>query len=97
MLQRSTAIPHPPDRNVSSTNYVMLTDCEEPPCYCKAMLRHNKLKWGEVAKSQMDSLAKTDTCDLVSLSKHIYMHYHVDDSISKESVHMMMCLNTRGD
>ena len=46
----------------------MLTDCEEPSCYKEAMLREDKLKWERAMQSEMDSLHKNATWDLVQLS-----------------------------
>ena len=45
----------------------MLTDCEEPSCYKEAMLREDKLKWERAMQSEMDSLHKNATWDLVQL------------------------------
>ena len=45
VLRRSTRVSTAPDRYVSSLDYVMLTDCEEPSCYEEAMLKDDKLKW----------------------------------------------------
>ena len=46
----------------------MLTDCEEPSCYQEAMLRDDKLKWERAMQSELDSLHKNATWDLVQLS-----------------------------
>ena len=45
VLRRSTLVSHPPERFVTSLDYVMLTDCGEPSCYKDAMRRDDKLKW----------------------------------------------------
>ena len=45
----------------------MLTDCGEPLCYQKAMRRHDKRKWEKAMHSEMDSLIKIKTWDLVKL------------------------------
>ena len=45
----------------------MLTDCEEPSCYKEAMLEDDKLKWEKAMQSEMDSLHKNATWDLVQL------------------------------
>ena len=67
MLRRSTRESRAPDRYVPSLDYVMLTDCEEPSCYKEAMLREDKLKWERAMQSEMDSLHKNATWDLVQL------------------------------
>ncbi|MCO5556599.1 hypothetical protein L7F22_010150 [Adiantum nelumboides] len=59
----------PPDRYVPSMDYVMLTDCDEPSSYTKAMKRDDHVKWEKAMKSEMDSLHKNGTWDLVSLPK----------------------------
>ena len=46
----------------------MLTNCEEPSGYKEAMLREDKLKWEKVMQSEMDSLHKKSTWELVSLA-----------------------------
>ena len=45
----------------------MLTDCEEPSCYEEAMLKDDKRKWERAMKSEMDSLHKNSTWELVHL------------------------------
>ena len=45
----------------------MLTDCEEPSCYQEAMFRDDKLKWERAMQSEMDSLHKKATWNLVEL------------------------------
>ena len=45
----------------------MVTNCEEPSCYKEAMLREDKLKWEKAMQSEMDSLHKNSTWELVRL------------------------------
>ena len=45
----------------------MLIDCEEPSCYEEAMLKDDKLKWERAMQSEMDSLHKKSTWELVHL------------------------------
>ena len=66
MLRRSTRIRRPPAR---FDDFVMLTDCGEPSCYKEALQREDKAKWELAMKSEMDSLKKNQTWDLVQLPK----------------------------
>ena len=68
----------------------MVTNCEEPSCYKEAMLREDKLKWEKAMQSEMDSLHKNSTWELVNLptSKRILLckwvyKMKVTDSASK--------------
>ena len=45
----------------------MVTNCKEPSCYKEAMLREDKLKWEKAMQSEMDSLHKNSTWELVRL------------------------------
>ena len=45
----------------------MVTDCGEPSCYKEAMQRAYKVKWELAMKSEMVSLKKNGTWDLVPL------------------------------
>ena len=45
----------------------MLTDCDEPLCYKEAMQREDKDKWEKAMQSEMDSLCKNSTWELVNL------------------------------
>ena len=67
VLRRSTRVHRAPERYVPSLDYVMLTDCEEPSCYEEAMLKDDKRKWERAMKSEMDSLHKNSTWELVHL------------------------------
>ena len=67
VLRRSTRAHRAPERYVPSLDYVMLTDCEEPSCYEEAMLKDDKLKWEKAMQSEMDSLHKNSTWELVHL------------------------------
>ena len=55
------------DRYISSLDYVMLIDYDEPSCYKEAMLREGKDKWEKAMQSEMDSLCKNSTWELVNL------------------------------
>ena len=66
-MRRSTRPYRPPDRYVPSLDYVMLTDCKEPSYYEEAMLKDDKLKWERAMQSEMDSLHKNSTWELVHL------------------------------
>ena len=45
----------------------MLTDCGEPSCYREARQRADKVQWDLAMKSEMDSLHKNGTRELVPL------------------------------
>ena len=45
----------------------MLTDSGEPSCYKEALKREDKASWELAMKSEMDSLKKNQTWDLVQL------------------------------
>ena len=67
VLRRSTRVSHPPKRLVPGLDYVMLTDCGEPSCYKDAMSRDDKIKWERAMESEMDSIEKNQTWELVPL------------------------------
>jgi ATP-binding cassette subfamily B (MDR/TAP) protein 1 len=48
-------------------DYVMLTDCGEPSCYQEVMLAAEKVKWEKAMQSEMNSLHKNHTWELVQL------------------------------
>lgn len=51
-------------------DYGKLTDyCEEPSCYQEGMMQDDKIKWEKAMKSNMDSLMKNSTLELVPLIK----------------------------
>ena len=64
---RSTRVHRAPERYAPSLDYVMLIDCEEPSCYEEAMLKDDKRMWERAMKSEMDSLHKNYTWELVLL------------------------------
>ncbi|MCO5609051.1 hypothetical protein L7F22_063272 [Adiantum nelumboides] len=66
-VRRSTRVTRPPDRYEPSLDYVMLTDCGEPSCYKEAMQREDSKKWFKAMVSEMQSLEKNHTWDLVDL------------------------------
>ena len=86
-----------PNRFVSGTNYVMLTDYGEPSCYKEAMLCDDKHKWELAMQSQMDSVNKNYTWDLVSLpsEKHVlpckwvFKMKIIGDAMSKYKVQLV--------
>ena len=51
------------------TNYVMLTDASEPSCYKEAMLASDHVKWEHAMQSELDSIYKNGTWDLLHLPK----------------------------
>ena len=57
----------PLERFVLVVDYVMLIDYGEPSCYKKAMMHKDQHKWENVMQSEMSSLIKNKTWDLVSL------------------------------
>ena len=61
MLRRSSRQSRALDRYVSSLDFVMLIDCEEPSYHKEAMLRDDKLKWEKAMQSKMDLLHKNST------------------------------------
>ena len=67
VLRRFTHVSHPPKRFVPGLDYVMLTNCGEPSCYKDAMSRDDKLKWERAMESEMDSIEKNQTWELVPL------------------------------
>ncbi|MCO5558109.1 hypothetical protein L7F22_011686 [Adiantum nelumboides] len=68
-MRRSTRVTRPPDRYEPSLDYVLLTDCGEPSCYKEAMQRDDSKKWFKAMVSEMQSLEKNHTWDLVDLPK----------------------------
>lgn len=66
-LRRSSRVSRLPDRFVPGVDYVMLTNCEEPSCYREAIMREDQCKWEYAMQSEMSSLMKNKTWDLVSL------------------------------
>ena len=69
VLRRSTHVSHPPEKFVSGLDYVMLMDCGEPSFYKDAMSRDDKLKCERAMGSEMDSIEKNQTWELVQLPK----------------------------
>jgi len=67
VIRRSGRVTRAPDRYIPSLDYVMLTDCDEPSCFKEAMLREDKDKWEKAMQSEMDSLHKNSTWELVHL------------------------------
>ena len=72
-VRRSSRVTRQPDRFVPDANsvadYVMVTDCGEPTCFKEAMDRQDNKKWYKAMLSEMESLEKNDTWDLVQLPK----------------------------
>eukprot|EP00253_Pinus_taeda_P025924 PITA_25924 len=66
-VRRSTRISRPPERYSPSLYYVLLTDSGEPKCYEEAMQVEIMKKWEQAMKEEMNSLAHTQTWDLVRL------------------------------
>ena len=52
-----------------ASQYVLLTDEDEPECYEEAMEDKRKEKWQSAMQDEMDSLHANYTYDLVKLSK----------------------------
>ncbi|MCO5610810.1 hypothetical protein L7F22_065051 [Adiantum nelumboides] len=73
--RRSTRIPRPPDQYDPTMDLVMLSDCDEPCTYTKAMKRDDHVKWEKAMKFEMDSLHKNGTWDLVPLPKGKKAHF----------------------
>ena len=67
--RRSQRISHPPERFVPSVDFVLLTDSGEPSCYKEAMLADDHAKWELAMKSELSSIEKNGTWDLVPLPK----------------------------
>ena len=65
-VRRSTRVSRPPAK---LTDYVMLTDAGEPSCYKEAMLASDHAKWEHAMQSELDSIYKNGTWDLVPLPK----------------------------
>lgn len=90
-VRRSTRVVNTPDRYVPSLDYVMLTDRGEPSCYKEAMQRTDSKKWYKAMLSEMESLEKNHTWDLVVLPKGhkalpckwVYKKKHMTDASSK--------------
>ena len=66
-VRRSTRPTRPPDMFVPGIDFVLLTDCGEPSCFKHTMRRDDHLKWERAMQSEMASLKKNATWDLVSL------------------------------
>ena len=47
----------------------MLTDADEPSCYREAILASDHAKWEHAMQSELDSIHKNGTWDLVPLPK----------------------------
>ncbi|MCO5575866.1 hypothetical protein L7F22_029671 [Adiantum nelumboides] len=90
-VRRSTRVTRPPDRYEPSLDYVMLIDCGEPSCYKEAMQREDSKKWFKAMVSEMQSLEKNHTWDLVDLPpghkalpcKWVYKKKVTSDAASK--------------
>ena len=52
------------------TYCVMLTDAGEPSCYKEAMLASDHAKWEHAMQSELDSIYKNGTWELVCLPKY---------------------------
>ena len=65
-VRRSTRVSRPPAR---LTDYVMLTDADEPSCYKEAMLASDHVKWEHAMQSELDNIHKNGTWELVPLPK----------------------------
>ena len=59
----------PPDRFQPSMHYVLVTHAGEPFTYDEAMHRGDSHSWERAMQSEIDSLHKNETWDLVSLPK----------------------------
>ena len=68
-VRRSTRDRRPPDRYEPSLQYVLLTDAREPITYDEAMRRGDSHSWERAMQSEMDSLHRNITWDLVALPK----------------------------
>ena len=67
--RRSQRFLHPLDRFVLGVDFVLVTDSGEPSCYREAMLVGDHAKWELVMKSELASIEKNGTWDLVPLPK----------------------------
>ena len=67
--RRSQRVSHPPERFTPDVDFVMLTDGGEPTCYKEAMKAKDHAKWELVMKSELSSIEKNETWELVPLSK----------------------------
>ena len=65
--RRSTRMSNPPERFVRGIYFVLLTDCGEPTCYKQAMQSEDSKKWDLAMKSEITSIVKNGTWDLVPL------------------------------
>ena len=52
-----------------SVDFLLLTDCGEPSCYRQAMQAEDSEKWDLAMKSELASIEKNGTWDLVPLPK----------------------------
>lgn len=66
-LRRSAKMSGPLESFVPRVDHVMLIDCREPSCDKEAMMHEDQCKWENAMQSEMSSLMKNKTCDLVSL------------------------------
>ncbi|KAM1968538.1 hypothetical protein FF1_044121 [Malus domestica] len=58
-----------PSTKYSSSEYIMLTNYGEPKTYEEARVHNDSDKWMKAMESEMDSLSKNDTYELVELPK----------------------------
>ncbi|KAM1487717.1 hypothetical protein ACFX2I_001756 [Malus domestica] len=58
-----------PSTKYSSSEYIMLTNYGEPETYEEARAHNDSDKWMKAMESEMDSLSKNDTYELVELPK----------------------------
>ncbi|KAM1670675.1 hypothetical protein ACFX2K_044618 [Malus domestica] len=58
-----------PSTKYSSSEYIMLTNYGEPKTYEEARAHNDSDKWMKAMESEMDSLSKNDTYELVELPK----------------------------
>ena len=86
-LRRSMRVPKAPSK---FADYVMLTDAGEPSCYNEAISVNDHVKWKQAMQSELDSIYKNGTWDLVPLPKDrkalpckwVYKYKYTSDSAS---------------
>ena len=69
VLLRRPARESRPSTRYSPSEYVLLTDSEEPECYEEAIESEQKVKWISAMKDEMQSLYDNETFELVKLPK----------------------------
>ena len=66
-LRRSSRVPKPNPKYLSSLHYLLLTDSGEPENYDEALQVNESVKWEHAMQEEIDSLHTNDTWELARL------------------------------